>query len=395
VSASGSNRRHWIKRRFTDCVFKQDGKDTTRVFLFALSLQPRQSASFADPGIFRQQKATATGKATSAAADRTAHPLSDPNKSSGTNFGGEDLRPTSSTPVSARGNSQGPEKRIDDIRNLSLEQVKSKERKERPVSVNNPRKRGAEGGSGSPDPPAGGYKVESMSTRLRHGNTLSGSRDAEPGRRGTLPDEPDYKRGFTGYKQLLWDPETDSPNTTKVVRREKQRGHNKPNDWRHPSGDFHSPEKGSVLSEKDNAYPHAHVGHEKPQLQQAPGSHDGPGSSFPFEKDRDDLSSGSPLADDVPEDEHPEASEGDPEMLLQPETRPISHEQLVVEVKGIYAGLVMVEAKCIDIDERQSAAAQERDPSKRPELKNDQWQSLIALHKQVHHTPKPHGQLRC
>ncbi|KAM0804193.1 hypothetical protein BDR22DRAFT_800550 [Usnea florida] len=72
-------------------------------------------------------------------------------------------------------------------------------------------------------------------------------------------------------------------------------------------------------------------------------------------------------------------------MLLQPDTRPISHEQLVVEVKGIYAGLVMVEAKCIDIDERQSAAAQEKDPSKRTDLKNDQWQSLIALHKQLLH----------
>jgi len=33
----------------------------------------------------------------------------------------------------------------------------------------------------------------------------------------------------------------------------------------------------------------------------------------------------------------------EPELLLQPKTRPISHEQLVHEVKGIYAGLVMVE----------------------------------------------------
>ena len=77
--------------------------------------------------------------------------------------------------------------------------------------------------------------------------------------------------------------------------------------------------------------------------------------------------------------------ETEPEMLLQPDTRPISHEQLVVEVKGIYAGLVMVEAKCIDIDERQSAAAQEKNPNKRINLKNDQWQSLIALHKQLLH----------
>ena len=80
-----------------------------------------------------------------------------------------------------------------------------------------------------------------------------------------------------------------------------------------------------------------------------------------------------------------EGLKAQPEMLLQPDTRPISHEQLVVEVKGIYAGLVMVEAKCIDIDERQSAAAQEKDPSKRTDLKNDQWQSLIALHKQLLH----------
>ena len=77
--------------------------------------------------------------------------------------------------------------------------------------------------------------------------------------------------------------------------------------------------------------------------------------------------------------------EDEPRMLLQPGTRPISHEQLVVEVKGIYAGLVMVEAKCIDIDEGQSAAAQERDPPRRVDLNNDQWQSLISLHKQLLH----------
>ena len=44
--------------------------------------------------------------------------------------------------------------------------------------------------------------------------------------------------------------------------------------------------------------------------------------------------------------------EPEPEILLQPETRPISHDQLVVEVKSVYAGLVMLEAKCIDVDER-------------------------------------------
>lgn len=71
----------------------------------------------------------------------------------------------------------------------------------------------------------------------------------------------------------------------------------------------------------------------------------------------------------------------EPEILLQPETRPISHEQLLVEVKDIYAGLVMVEAKCIDVDQKQALAAQEPDPSKQTKLTGDQWQALIALHR--------------
>ena len=65
-----------------------------------------------------------------------------------------------------------------------------------------------------------------------------------------------------------------------------------------------------------------------------------------------------------------------------PETRPISHDQLVIEAKDIYAGLV---AKYVDIDEKQTAAAQEKDLSKKVQLKNDKWQTLIALHKQLPH----------
>ena len=33
----------------------------------------------------------------------------------------------------------------------------------------------------------------------------------------------------------------------------------------------------------------------------------------------------------------------------------VSSEQLIAEVKSIYAGLVMVEAKCIDVDNKQAA----------------------------------------
>ena len=42
-------------------------------------------------------------------------------------------------------------------------------------------------------------------------------------------------------------------------------------------------------------------------------------------------------------------------MVRQLETRPISPEQLIAEVKGIYAGLVMVEAKCAQVDAKQAA----------------------------------------
>lgn len=37
------------------------------------------------------------------------------------------------------------------------------------------------------------------------------------------------------------------------------------------------------------------------------------------------------------------------DMVLGPETRPISQLQLMAEAKGIYAGLVMVEAKCKEL----------------------------------------------
>jgi hypothetical protein len=69
------------------------------------------------------------------------------------------------------------------------------------------------------------------------------------------------------------------------------------------------------------------------------------------------------------------------EMILQPDTRPISHTQLVEEVKGIYAGLVMVESKCIEVDNAQSQ--HQNDPDYK--LNNEQWQALIALHRTLLH----------
>ncbi|KAH9206352.1 hypothetical protein DL95DRAFT_429598 [Leptodontidium sp. 2 PMI_412] len=69
---------------------------------------------------------------------------------------------------------------------------------------------------------------------------------------------------------------------------------------------------------------------------------------------------------------------------MQPETRPISQEQLIADVKGIYAGLMMVEAKCIEVDNEQATLAQ-ADPTSQPRLNNQQWQALISLHRTLMH----------
>jgi hypothetical protein len=63
-----------------------------------------------------------------------------------------------------------------------------------------------------------------------------------------------------------------------------------------------------------------------------------------------------------------------PGITLQPEFSPISQEQLAAEVKGIYAGLVMVEAKCITIDAQKACLPHD-------ELSTEQWQALVALHR--------------
>ncbi|KAL0764714.1 hypothetical protein CaCOL14_012520 [Colletotrichum acutatum] len=96
------------------------------------------------------------------------------------------------------------------------------------------------------------------------------------------------------------------------------------------------------------------------------------------EKDGSDL----PRAASHRSFEHPRSSDFDnTEVLIkQPETRPISQEQLVAEVKGIYAGLVMVESKCIEVDNAQSSNNETN-----PKLNNEQWQALIALHRTLLH----------
>ena len=71
----------------------------------------------------------------------------------------------------------------------------------------------------------------------------------------------------------------------------------------------------------------------------------------------------------------------DPEfMIRQPMTRPISQEQIVHEVKTIYAGLVMVENKCVEVN-----ASQTENPGEKSDLTKEQWQALITLHRTLLH----------
>ncbi|KAF1938283.1 hypothetical protein EJ02DRAFT_410659 [Clathrospora elynae] len=71
-----------------------------------------------------------------------------------------------------------------------------------------------------------------------------------------------------------------------------------------------------------------------------------------------------------------------PGLLMQPDSRPISQEQLASEVKSIYAGLTMVETKCINVDRAQAAAANDNSDTK---ISSDHWQALIALHRTLLH----------
>ncbi|KAJ5759888.1 DNA/RNA-binding domain E.t1.c1-type [Penicillium odoratum] len=60
-------------------------------------------------------------------------------------------------------------------------------------------------------------------------------------------------------------------------------------------------------------------------------------------------------------------------MFRQVETNPITQDQLINEVRQIYAGLAMVEKKCIDIDKQQTEL--------KGDLSESQWQALISLHR--------------
>jgi hypothetical protein len=71
-----------------------------------------------------------------------------------------------------------------------------------------------------------------------------------------------------------------------------------------------------------------------------------------------------------------------PGLLLQPDSRPISQEQLASEVKSMYDGLIMLETKCIEVDK---TLASDRKKNNMQVLTSEHWQALIALHRTLLH----------
>ncbi len=64
--------------------------------------------------------------------------------------------------------------------------------------------------------------------------------------------------------------------------------------------------------------------------------------------------------------------ESESKILLQFETRLISHDQLIVKVKEIYLELIMMKIRCINVDKKQFMKAQEKNSSRQTKLSNEQ-----------------------
>lgn len=66
------------------------------------------------------------------------------------------------------------------------------------------------------------------------------------------------------------------------------------------------------------------------------------------------------------------------DIMVQSGVGPFSQEELIDEVKGIYAGLIMVKAKCIEVKDKQADLTQQDDRDSTP-LRSKQLKALIAL----------------
>ena len=338
---------------------------------------------------------TCSRRKTSRRVNRDLEPIksktsSNDNDSMKPNVGGEDQRTSPTRPGSAPDPIRDSGKKIDDLENLTLTQEQSAtktapETQSGAVPSFNPLKRGAAGESDIPESSLDQSPAAVISS-TRRAKALSGgpftSKDPDFNREGSRPNDANLSSHRPGSIKRLYDPHTDNPSAGNLNSNRRNKVLDSVTTPRHtynqrthvfrsrkaPSGDKDDFPRKTVIN-KIFINEHDSQIIDKLPIQ--------PKLERTQSATQDDSDS---LGQAVDNDLDPE-----PEILLQPETRPISHEQLLVEVKGIYAGLVMVEAKCIDVDEKQSLAAQERDSSHQTKLSNEQWQALIALHKTLLH----------
>ncbi|KAL9629167.1 MAG: hypothetical protein Q9164_006993, partial [Protoblastenia rupestris] len=276
-------------------------------------------------------------------------------------------------PSTAPETTEQPTTRIDSPSQLTTGEART-------TSTGNPRKRGAGQGSASPE-----YLPRSQATphsqfKVRHTEAPSSGQATD--------EDPEFWREKSskvtpGFQKTLFDHKNDDLTVGNTSRSPKV-----PNTI--PRGHHHHPSR-AQSAQLTRTVPYESLRDDGSRLQEPPIF----GAAGPIQILQPKLNKSTkstkpvvleraPVADP---DKAEEADDPEPDtsMLRQPETRPISHDQLVVEVKAIYAGLVMVEAKCIDVDEKQTASAQEKDSTKKIPLTHDQWRSLIALHKQLLH----------
>ena len=249
-----------------------------------------------------------------------------------------------------------------------------------PLVPHNPLKRGAGAGSGPAEPLPGAQNLGKISSRARHLKTLSGDpfigRDPDFDREVITASDPTHQRKTGGFAKRLFDPNTDDIGLTPLARNDTQHRRQE-----HPRTARRANDPKSQTSAAKKTISDAR-GSLQPRLELDKESH----PPQPFTFGSENLEDVVPLYGSASADQSQEYhTEHEPVMIPQPETKPISHDQLVVEVKGIYAGLVMVEAKCIEVDENQPTTAQGKDVSRNNKLSNEQWQALIALHKQLLH----------
>ena len=320
------------------------------------------------------------------------------------NLGDEaQVAPETSRPLSASA-PQPKERKIGDLEKLSLSQYPEPSPENvagdigTPVVASNPLKRAAE--SGSHDNSTS-HDVNGMPEN-RRAKALSGGpivrKDPEFNRQAPLTPDSDYPRDRPPQpNKRLFDPNTDNTAFGPNIRRSGARADQVLTSRRGQDTRTHflRAQKGAFGDQTHESLssPQRSMVYDSPQV---------------VGQEQDQLAGYS---------EPDSWVEPEPQILRQPETRPITHDQLVVEVKGIYAGLVMVEAKCIDVDEKQATAAQraieaaaqrkqeavvresgrggskevshtasqERNISVESDLTREQWQALIALHKTLLH----------